>query len=233
MSLILDNIIQHLHHANELHEHTLEAQLTEPLRALQHWQTKRLLATHQDLWQNKRFRPAMGFFIDELYGPKDFSQRDQELARVVPKMAKIIPKQALESLEAALRLNSLSLALDIALTEHLNAAPVNRESYALAYVKSDNQAQREEQIVLLERLGVDLADVVKIKGISTLLMLSRKPAKMAGVESLHQFLESGFKAFKKLGNVDEFIQPIITRERALKNALFAQQVPNPLPEFEA
>ncbi|MDO6712358.1 hypothetical protein Q4567_16605 [Aliiglaciecola sp. 2_MG-2023] len=232
MSLILDNIIQHLHHANDMHEHTIEANLTEPLRELQHWQTKRLLATHHDLWESKRFRPAMSFFIDELYGPQDFSQRDQELARVVPKMAKIIPKQALESLEAALRLNSLSLELDIALTEQLSTTPVSRESYAQAYLKCDNEAMREEQIVLLERLGVDLADVVKIKGISTLLMLSRKPAKMAGVENLHTFLESGFKSFKKLGNVDEFIQPIITRERALKNALFAQQRPNPLPDVE-
>ncbi|GAC13453.1 FFLEELY motif protein [Aliiglaciecola lipolytica] len=233
MTILLDNIIQHLHHANEMHEHTLKVDLTDALRELQDWQTKRLLATHQDLWESKRFRPAMTFFIDELYGPKDFSQRDQELARVVPKMAKIIPKQALESLEAALRLNSLSLELDIALTEQLDGKTISRETYAMAYCKCENQAQREEQIVLLERLGVDLADVVKIKGISTLLMLSRKPARMAGVESLHQFLESGYKSFKKLGNVDDFIQPIVSRERALKNALFEQKRPNPLPEFKA
>ncbi|GAA0858443.1 FFLEELY motif protein [Aliiglaciecola litoralis] len=232
MPSTLELIISHLQHAEKLHHKTQALGLVDALRVLQDWQTKRLLATYQDLWQSKRFRPAMEFFIDELYGPKDFSQRDQEIARVVPKMAKLLPNQALQSLEAALQLNSLSHEMDLNLTEHLVGKPVTRETYAQAYRLCDNRAQREQQLRLLEGLGEDLADVVKIKGISALLMLSRKPAKVAGVESLHSFLETGYKSFKRLGNVDDFIGPIVTRERQLMEGLFAQNDENPLPEID-
>jgi hypothetical protein len=55
-----------------------------------------------------------------------------------------------------------------------------------------------------------------------------------GVESLHAFLEKGFNAFKKLGNVHDFIDPIISREREMMHALFAAKGPteNPLPKVD-
>lgn len=65
-------------------------------------------------------------------------------------------------------------------------------------------------------------------------MLSRKPAKMAGVKSLHEFLEKGFKSFKKLGEVHDFIDPIVNRERALMQSLYSANGPidNPLPKVD-
>jgi len=234
MSNTLEQIIHHLQETEKMQALIADQGLTETVRNLQTWQTKRLLVTHDDLWQSKRFKPAMQFFIDELYGPRDFSQRDIELARAMPKMSKVLPSKGLVSLEAALRLNCLSLELDIALTKELDGASINRSSYFNCYRQSNNQPKREEQIQLLEDLGLDLAQVVKIRGISTILMLSRKPAKVAGVKSLHEFLEKGFKSFKKLGNVNDFIDPIVNRERALMYSLFATkgQTENPLPEVD-
>ncbi len=234
MSKTLQQIVQHLQSTEKMQLLITKQNLTQSIRQLQTWQTKRLLITHDDLWQAKRFKPAMQFFVDELYGPKDFSQRDRELARVVPKMSKLLPESALLSLEAALRLNCLSLELDITLIQQLAGEKINRESYFHCYRQSDNKPKREEQIQLLENLGLDLAKVVKISGISTVLLLSRKPAKVAGVESLHGFLEKGFKAFKKLGEVNDFIDPIISRERQLMNLLFAAQGDdeNPLPQVD-
>jgi hypothetical protein len=48
------------------------------------------------------------------------------------------------------------------------------------------------------------------------------------------FLEKGFNAFKKLGNVHDFIDPIISREREMMHALFAAKGPteNPLPKVD-
>ncbi len=234
MSNMLEKIIRDLQEAEQLHLLVEQQNLTQAIRELQAWQTKRLLVTHADLWDSNRFKPAMQFFIDEIYGPKDFAQRDMELTRVVPKMAKVLPAKGLKSLQAALRLNSLSLELDIALVHKLDGKAVNRRNYFDSYRWSDNQSKREEQIQLLEDLGLDLAQVVKITGVSTMLMLSRKPAKVAGVESLHHFLEKGFKSFKKLGEVHDFIDPIISRERALMHSLFSASGPaeNPLPEID-
>jgi hypothetical protein len=213
----------------------IEQGLTEAIRKLQTWQTDRLLVTHDDLWNSKRFKPAMQFFVDELYGPRDFSQRDVEVARAVPKMTKIIPSKGLASLQTALRLNCLSLELDIALVQQLGSEVINRSRYFDCYRQSSNQSQREEQIQLLEQLSLDLPKVVKVPGISIILMLSRKPAKVAGVETLHAFLEKGFNSFKKLGNIHEFIDPVISREREMMHALFSAKGPteNPLPEIDS
>jgi hypothetical protein len=231
MSDMLNKITQHLEHTAHLNQVITEQNLSQQVSDLQTWQTMRLLTTHQDLWQSKRFKPAMQFFIDELYGPKDFSQRDAELARVVPKMSKVLPEKALISLEAALELNSLSLSLDFALVEDLNGETVDKNTYFESYRRVGQREKREQQIQLLEDLGIDLAQVVKISGISAILMLSRKPAKVAGVQSLHEFLEKGFKAFKKLGKVHDFIDPIIDRERQMMDDLFCASdvIDNPLP----
>jgi hypothetical protein len=234
MSNTLDKILQNLQAIEHMNLLITEQDLTESIRKLQTWQTNRLLVTHDDLWNSERFKPAMQFFVDELYGPRDFSQRDVEVARAVPKMTKIIPNKGLISLQSALRLNCLSLELDIALAQKLGSEVINRNRYFDCYRQSSNQSQREEQIQLLENLSIDLPKVVRIPGISVILMLSRKPAKVAGVESLHAFLEKGFNAFKKLGNVHDFIDPIISREREMMHALFAAKGPteNPLPKVD-
>lgn len=234
MSNTLQQIIQHLQETEQMQMFITQQKLTETIRKLQSWQTKRLLITHKDFWHSKRFKPAMQFFVDELYGPRDFSQRDVELARVVPKMAKLLPNKALISLQAALRLNCLSLELDIALVQNLGARQLNRGTYFDCYRGSNNYSKREEQIHLLENIGLDLAQVVKITGISSILLMTRKPAKVAGVKNLHEFLEKGFKSFKKLGNVHDFIDPIVTREANLMHSIFAAktQSENPLPEID-
>lgn len=232
MSKLLNKIVHHLELTEALNMEIVEKGLSKQIYDLQTWQTTRLLVSHDDLWQTKRFKPAMQFFIDELYGPKDFSQRDAELAKVVPKMSKVLPEKGLISLEAALRLNTLSLQLDLELLKKLGNDTLNSHSYFLAYRACDNKKQREEQIKLLEDLGLDLAQVVKITGISTILMLSRKPAQIAGVSSLHEFLENGFKAFKKLGKVEDFINPIVSRERSMMKQLFGNSTENnPLPDM--
>lgn len=234
MSNTLNAILQNLQEIEQMKLLITQQNLIETIRRLQTWQTNRLLTTHNDLWNSKRFRPAMQFFADELYGPKDFNERDIELTRAVPKMAKVIPDKGLESLQTAIRLNCLSLELDIALVQKLGSDIIDRNSYFECYRQSGSRPQREEQIQLLENLSLDLPKVVKTPGISLVLKLSRKPAKVAGVEILHTFLEDGFNSFKDIGDVYDFIDPVINREKDMMNALFTAQGPaeNPLPEMD-
>ena len=107
---------------------------------------------------------------------------------------------------------------------------INRDSYAKAYVSCDNLANRQQQIDYIRTLGNDLAEVVKMKGISSLLFISRKPAKIAGVLALHEFLEKGFKAFKNLGKVEDFIIPVVDKEHQIMQQLINPNSPNPLPD---
>lgn len=220
MSKFVDNIVKHLSHAAQVHKKLESENRLERLVELRDWQCKRLLATHDELWQEERFKPAMTFFINELYGPKDFSKRDEDIARVVPKMEKWLPAEALESLEVAIHLNSLSQDLDVALLNNLNDGPIDSANYAQAYKASNNPKERAMQIDYIENLGLDLARVVKIPGISMILVVARKPAQMAGLSELQEFLEAGFGAFKQLGKVEDFIVPIVSEERNVMTGLF-------------
>jgi hypothetical protein len=230
MSEYTKQIVRHMHGLSTMQEIAQKAGLMESIQAVQAWQCKRLLTTHQDMYQQKRFQPAVMFFIDELYGPNDFSQRDKDIARLVPKMSKILPDKALQSLASALHLNTLSFELDFNMGKQLKGSKITADTYATAYINCDNVNDRQQQIEFIRTLGNDLADVVKMKGISSLLFISRKPAKMAGVLALHEFLERGFKAFKHLGNVEEFINPVVEKERQIMYQLSIPDAPNPLPE---
>jgi hypothetical protein len=229
MSDSVRQIMRHLHTVKTIQEIAEKSHLLVTIRDIQAWQCKRLLISHQDMYQQARFKSAVEFFVNELYGPKDFSQRDQDIARLVPKMAKLLPEKALVSLASALHLNALSFELDFDMARQLVDTPIDRDSYALAYHECNNQTTRQRQIDYILTLGHDLADVVKMKGISMLLKLSRKPAKLAGVLALHEFLESGFKAFRNLGDVDDFIRPVVAREQHILTQLFDPTAPNPLP----
>jgi hypothetical protein len=221
MNSLLDRIIEHLHKTSELHSAIKNQQLTHSLKTLQGWQCQRLIATYKTFLSNKKFNPAMMFFIDELYGPKDFSQRDDDIARIVPKMSKILPEKAMQSLEKALHLNSLSLQLDYLLLAQLDDINlIDSQHYSEAYRKCNNPNERTQQIDFIAALGNDLADVTNIMGIGMLLKMSRKPAQLAGFLALHEFLEKGFNAFKKIGKVEDFINPIVETERDIMNKLF-------------
>ena len=230
-------IIKHIHRVNALRDLANQLGVMPIIHQLQHWQCERLLVTHDDLAQQKRYQKAMAFFVDELYGPKDFSQRDADLVRVIPKLAKVLPDKAMNAMDDALSLNALSFDLDMAMAQYLQAhfpnEPINRDNYALAYRHVGRIDDRTHQIDIISHLGDQLADVVKIRGIGMLISLSRRPAKLAGLLALHEFLERGFDAFKALGDVQSFIQPVLVREKAIMQTLLSDELTlpedNPLP----
>lgn len=230
-------IIKHIHRVNALRDLANQLGVMPIIHQLQHWQCERLLVTHDDLAQQKRYQKAMAFFVDELYGPKDFSQRDADLVRVIPKLAKVLPDKAMNAMDDALSLNALSFDLDMAMAQYLQAhfpdEPINRDNYALAYRHVGRIDDRTHQIDIISHLGDQLADVIKIRGIGMLISLSRRPAKLAGLLALHEFLERGFDAFKALGDVQSFIQPVLVREKAIMQTLLSGELTlpedNPLP----
>ncbi|WP_334020443.1 FFLEELY motif protein [Alteromonas sp. S015] len=231
-------IIKHIHRVNALRDLANQLGVMPIIHQLQHWQCERLLVTHDDLAKQKRYQKAMAFFVDELYGPKDFSQRDADLVRVIPKLAKVLPDKAMNAMDDALSLNALSFDLDMVMAQYLQShfpgEPINRDNYALAYRNVGRIEDREHQIDIIAHLGDQLADVTKIRGIGMLISLSRRPAKLAGLLALHEFLERGFNAFKALGDVQSFIQPVLARERAIMQLLLSEDLTlpedNPLPE---
>ncbi|GEA13333.1 hypothetical protein [Alteromonas sp. KUL49] len=231
------HIVKHIHRVNAQRDMASALGILPVIHSLQNWQCERLLVTHEDLAQQSRYQNAMQFFVDELYGPKDFSQRDADIARVIPKLASVLPQSAMLAMEDALALNALSFELDMKMAQALGDTPITRHSYAQAYREVGTQETRTKQIEIIEHLGAQLDGVVKMRGIGMLISLARRPAKMAGLLTLHEFLERGFKAFKAIGDVHSFIDPVLAKEREIMTILLDEKSPlpdeNPLPDVTA
>ncbi|MEO0973821.1 MAG: hypothetical protein AAFX85_12065, partial [Pseudomonadota bacterium] len=62
---------------------------------LESWQAQRLAMTYSDLRGEERYGPAVEFFLSDIYGPRDFSRRDDDVRRVFPLMSAVLSEEAI------------------------------------------------------------------------------------------------------------------------------------------
>lgn len=195
---------------------------------LRAWQAERLASTYADLLQNPRYCPATQFFLDDLYGPKDYAIRDEAVGKIIRSMTKLMPVEALNVLAMAIELDVISERLDLALAQELRKrqrdvkAPlvITTAAYARAYRACDNRKARMQQIDLIVRVGQEVDRLMAKPMIETTLALMRTPARFMGLGELQCFLEAGFKAFRHMRGADEFLGTIKRRERLIAEQLF-------------
>ena len=191
------------------------------LAELKGFQSKRLTRTYEDLAAQPRYAAATAFFLDDLYGPKDFSARDQEMLRIVPVMSRILPASALETAALAIELEALSEDLDQRLAASLAQGRIDDESYGRAYRESSTREERRHQIDLIEGVGKRLDALVKKPLVAHMIKLMRRPAHMAGLGGLQDFLEEGFASFREMKGADEFLATLRSREEEILSRLFS------------
>ncbi len=207
--------------AREREARTADAALGAAVQALKRYQQQRFARTYADLLASARYAAAARFFLDELYGPKDFSERDAQFARVVPALVRLFPHELVETVALLARLHALSETLDSEMGRHLLGQPLDRAAYATAWQRTGQPEAREEQIRQTIAVGRDLDRLTRKPLLRTSLHLMRGPARAAGLPALQQFLESGFDTFKAMGGAESFLATVGERERALAAALFA------------
>lgn len=190
---------------------------------LRAWQAQSLACRHADLLESPRFGATASFFLTDIYGPKDLSRHEAGVRRVVPIMKKLLPAAGLETVADAVELNTLSESLDAAMVEALGAKVkgLKDAAYGQAYRDVGRRAERERQIDLIEHLGRSLDHLTHQPFVGKALSLMRKPATLAGLGELQKFLERGYAAFLQMGGADEFLDIVVSRERAILEALFA------------
>jgi hypothetical protein len=190
------------------------------LKVLQSWQQQRLADDYADLRTQPRFRAACNFFINDLYGPQDFSQRDADVERIYPIMCRLLPAAVLDTVTLAVELDALSHELDVATALMLEPGqPVSMASYRAAYIAGTTAEQRRHQIVLLLVLGRELDRLVRKPMLWDLLRMCRWPARLAGLSALQSFLERGFDAFRQLKGAGPFLRTIAAREKRFAREL--------------
>jgi hypothetical protein len=201
-----------------------DAALGARWREVKRWQADRLRRTYSDLLASARFRPACEFFLAELYGARDFERRDEEALRVVPKLARMLPERAVQTLTLAVELDELSEQLDARVASHV-ALPVDEAAYAAAYRLAGTPEERMHQIDTGDQIGRSLERLARFPLLSAMLHMMRAPAEATGFGHLHHFLQSGFDAFVAMGLAGEFLDTIRLRETALMDALFKGVTP--------
>lgn len=214
---------------------TANPALAERVLCLKDYQAQRFRRTYADLLADPRHAAAARFFLDELYGPQDFAQRDAQFGRVAPKIARVFPGEMVGTIARLAELHALSERFDQAMAARLPSlkngsnghnrpkepiGPIQPLDYLLAWQDVGDEPARRRQIELTLGIGQALEGYTRSRLVHATLRLMRRPAQAAGFGALQHFLEAGFDAFASMHGSNEFLSTVALRESRLMDALF-------------
>ncbi len=220
-------LLVQLRRRQELSHRRIEDQGISPEMAMfRAWQSRRLSTTHADLLRNPRFGPACQFFLDDIYAPKDFTQRNHDIIRMHDFMLRFLPARLIRTLTLAIELNALTEDLDERLLQALLndvgvTDSITAQQYAQGYRICNNYAERKYQIDLIMEVGQGLDRLTHFPLIGWTLHLARGPAQRGGWHEMQGFLERGYAAFKHMRGATEFLQTVQRREMRILDQIFA------------
>jgi hypothetical protein len=193
--------------------------LSRGVAAVKAYQHRRFAMTYADLMAQKRYTAATSFFLNDLYGPADYSDRDRQFMRIVPAMVRLFPAEIVLTVRHLGALHALSEQLDTKMARALAGSAPSGAAYTAAWCCT-SEADREQQIQWMLRVGTDLDRYTRRVVLRQSLRLMRGPAQAAGLGGLQRFLEKGFDTFRQMGGAEEFLLTIGQRERVLATQLF-------------
>ena len=188
--------------------------------AVKAYQHGRFQHTYADLLAQPRYAQATNFFLQELYGPEDFTRRDAQFKRVVPALVRLFPHEVVVTVRTLGELHALSESLDTLMGEQLPALPVELAGYTAAWQAVGRPAEREQQIMLMRRVADALDVYTRNPFLRHSLRLMRGPARLAGLAELQGFLENGFDTFREMRGAQHFLDTVVRRERSVAAWLF-------------
>lgn len=184
--------------------------------ALQRFQSNRLRRDHADLAAEPQYRDIGEFFFEEMYGPRDFSARDEQ-ARRLHQFVHLVPGIAVGDVQKVLELLELSNRLDDGLVEVLLelGAPINfdEQIYERAYRLADNYAERVEQIDLARDSLYNVYRMARRPFVGLALDRIQGLAQRVGMADIHRFLRLGFAAIQPVRDIHRFVETVMLREQ--------------------
>jgi hypothetical protein len=213
--------------ADERERQTRDSALGKRVLAVKTYQQRRFSSTYADLLADPRYSGAARFFLDDLYGPQDFRDRDAQFVRIVPALVRLFSQEIVATVGDLAALHALSEALDGDMARSLSQSTPTIEmdsaNYVSAWQRTGRRADRFRQIELMLSIGRALDRFTSHLVLRHSLKLMRQPARAAGLAALQQFLERGFATFGRMGGAKEFLGTIAQRERRFAELLFSAQ----------
>jgi hypothetical protein len=197
-----------------------EAGLAARTLQLKSLQQDRFRRAYADLLAAPRYAGAARFFLDELYGPRDYTQRDTQFQRIVRPLVKLFPSEVVDTVHQLAMLHALSEKLDTRMAQQLPEG-FGPSDYVRAWVAVGDAEARARQVQLTLKVGRALDVYTRKPLLRHALRLMRGPASAAGLSALQQFLEAGFDTFRAMRGADYFLASIEGREQEWARNLFA------------
>jgi hypothetical protein len=185
------------------------------------FQNRRLENTYQDLLDEPGMRLACRFFLDQLYCTHDVSLRDHQVERVLPKLQKLLPGGAVDTVRKVIYMDYLAESMDDEISSLINAeewfsdVSLQEKLYIEAFARQGQFALREKQIFLVQEVGESLRKLVRLPFLATMMRMTRGAAQKADLEDFHNFLSLGLQAFSALDKPTLFFQIIQEREMSI------------------
>jgi hypothetical protein len=141
--------------------------------------------------------------------------------RVLPKLEKLLPGGAVETVRKVIYMDYLAELLDDEITLFINDkefysdALLKEKSYIEAFRKQGQFDLREQQIFLVREVGESLRKLMRLPFLRPLMKMTRGAAQKANLEDFHNFLSEGLDAFASLEKPTLFFQLIQEREMSI------------------
>ena len=206
--------------------------LRSTVAAVKAFQAARFRTTYSDLHATERYRPAVLFFLNELYSDKDYTQRDAQFVRIAGPLERLFPESVVDTAVSMAELHAITERLDAAMARSLLSigpqVTLDSAHYAEAWQNVGQPDSRQFQLATVLRVGQDLTLFTRKRGLRTLLRMMRPAARAAGLGALQSFLEAGFDTFGAMtaqgDTAQAFLGFIAQREGALIDTLFSADV---------
>lgn len=198
--------------------------------SIKRFQHQRFRRSYADLLARPDLQAAATFFLDELYGPHDFSARDAQFERIVPALVRLFPPEIVGTVRQLSELHALSERLDHVMSGQFgDALEVDATTYRKAWQATGEPGARRAQLDLMMAVGRGLVRYTRNPLLRAALRMMRSPAEIAGLGALQQFLERGFETFRRMPHPQEFLDTIARREAEIARWLFEEPPGRPEP----
>jgi hypothetical protein len=191
-------------------------QLIATRRALEAFQTQRLRRDFADLMVERQYRALGAFFFEELYAPRDFSDRNAS-ARKLNDLLRAAPGVRVAALDRVMRLMELTDELDMQLAALLlqdgYGAGFDELTYERAYREADAYAPREEQLRLIVATVQDAHELAQLPLMIWHMRQIQPLAGALGFTALARFLVKSLEAVKPVRDLERFTTTLWEREK--------------------
>ena len=204
---------------------TQEKKRQELKYALQAFQSARLNSTYKDLKKKPDYEKIGNFFFNKLYAPDDFSFRDASIKKLHKVLKGTVYKGILSAGKKVIELHEITDRMDELMVDHMIDLGVdqkmNMEDYQNVYRSLDNYDQRIYQIKLSTEVTRAFHRLSRKWIVAVSLRTVRSAAHLLGIGKIIDFIYEGYDGFRKIKNIDYFVDTIEKREIAWHDEIWS------------